>query len=226
LRIHRPLWHEGILLLPQLFQQQEAEQAWQHHQLAALASPFPWGVSALALDPLALSQGQVRLEQLAGRFPDGTAFDTRISAQLPPARHLDALDNASDSITLWLALPLLNPLGNNLHQGEVRPEETPRRYRQQFAQVPDHMGEQEDELAVEQLNLLLKFDGEALDGMSKLPLARLQRNAQGRFEQDPGFIPPLLCCSASPLLQQRLQQLSRKADRFFYVRKTRAASRN
>jgi type VI secretion system protein ImpJ len=157
LRIHRPLWHEGILLLPQLFQQQEAEQAWQHHQLAALASPFPWGVSALALDPLALSQGQVRLEQLAGRFPDGTAFDTRISAQLPPARHLDALDNASDSITLWLALPLLNPLGNNLHQGEVRPEETPRRYRQQFAQVPDHMGEQEDELAVEQLNGLLRL---------------------------------------------------------------------
>jgi hypothetical protein len=58
------------------------------------------------------------------------------------------------------------------------------------------MGEQEDELAVEQLNLLLKFDGEALDGMSKLPLARLQRNAQGRFEQDAGFIRP--CCAAVP----------------------------
>lgn len=208
MRIHKPLWHEGILLLPQLFQQQEAQHAWQQQQLAALASPFPWGLSTLALDPLALEQGQVRLQQLAGRFPDGTAFDTRISGQPPAARHLDILSHTTDSVTLWLTLPLLNPLGNNLHQGEVRPEETPRRYRQQFAQVPDHMGEQEDELAVEQLNLLLKFDGEALDGMSKLPLARLQHNAQGRFEQDFGFIPPLLCCSASPLLQQRLQLLA------------------
>jgi type VI secretion system protein ImpJ len=120
LRIHKPLWHEGILLLPQLFQQQEAQQAWQQQQLAALASPFPWGLSTLALDPLALEQGQVRLQQLAGRFPDGTAFDTRISGQTPAARHLDTLSHTTDSVTLWLTLPLLNPLGNNLHQGEVR----------------------------------------------------------------------------------------------------------
>ncbi|WP_287877471.1 type VI secretion system baseplate subunit TssK [Aquitalea sp.] len=208
MRIHKPLWHEGILLLPQLFQQQETMQAAQRQQLAELASPFPWGLSAILLDERALDQGQVRLDSLAGIFPDGSAFDQRLSGHMPSPRHLDELPATLDSVTVWLALPALNPMGNNLHLGSVGPADIPRRYRQSFARVADHMGEQEDELAVEQLNLLLKFDGESLDGMSKLPLARLQRNAQNRFVSDPDFIPPLLCCHALPALQNRLQQLS------------------
>lgn len=208
MRIHKPLWRDGILLLPQLFQQHEAWQAALHRQTAELASPFPWGICAMQLDLVALKQGQVRLEQLAGLLPDGTPFDMHISAQQAPVRHLADLPAHQQVTTLWLAVPQLNPLGNNLHMAPAQPGDLPRRYLQTFSHIADHMGEQEDELAVEQLNLLLKFEEESRDGMSCLPIARLHRNAQGSFEADTSFMPPLLCCAASPQLQARLERLA------------------
>lgn len=208
MRIHKPLWRDGILLLPQLFQQQEAWHAALRWQTAELASPFPWGIATMQLDLLALKQGQARLEQLAGLLPDGTPFDMHVSAQQAAARHLADLPAQLQATTLWLVVPQLNPLGNNLHLAAPQPGDLPRRYLQAFTHIADHMGEQEDELAVERLNLQLKFDHESRDGMSCLPIARLHRNAQGSFETDASFIPPLLRCAASAHLHGRLERLA------------------
>lgn len=208
MRIHKPLWHDGILLLPQLFQQQETFHSAQMLQAVQLACPYPWGVSIADLDKAALQQGLVKLENLVGIWPDGTTLDSRHSGYLPPARHTADLPADLEATTLRLAVPLLNPLGNNLQESEPQPGDIPRRYLKSFARIADQMGELEDELAVEKMNFLFKFDGEPCDGMATLPIARLIRNTQGLFEVDAGFIPPLLHCSASPALLARLARLA------------------
>ena len=50
MKIYRPLWNEGALLSPQQFQQQSDWETFRSTGVAALASPFAWGVERVELD--------------------------------------------------------------------------------------------------------------------------------------------------------------------------------
>jgi type VI secretion system protein ImpJ len=64
-------WHEGMLLSPQHFQQaaMRDEMLLQYHVQAA--SPFPWGVRQLRVDPMSLPDGTYRIVELEAVMPDG-----------------------------------------------------------------------------------------------------------------------------------------------------------
>ena len=70
-------WHEGMLLAPQHFQQAHEHVysllAYQAKQL----TPFSWGVSDVALDPMALVGGLLRITAFEALMPDGlcVSFD-------------------------------------------------------------------------------------------------------------------------------------------------------
>jgi len=65
-------WHEGMLLMPQHFQQlAQRGDAVAAHGLA-FATPHPWGVTRLTIDRSRLLNGVFRIDELEAVLPDGT----------------------------------------------------------------------------------------------------------------------------------------------------------
>lgn len=120
-RVPLPIqWHEGMLLSPHHFQQQDLR--WDSlllHQSADLA-PFPWGVLELSFDEGALKDGILRVLELRGRFPDGLAFhysaneDPELAAPLAP--HLERL--SAQPLPVHVAVCGVRP-GQSLLGGEL-----------------------------------------------------------------------------------------------------------
>jgi type VI secretion system protein ImpJ len=87
------LWHEGMLLAPQHFQQSTLRgEELLHYRLSA-AAPFAWGVRRLQVDRQQLVDGVFRLTQLEAVLPDGTV------AAIDPERPLEIplTDNEEDA---------------------------------------------------------------------------------------------------------------------------------
>ena len=64
-------WHEGLLLTPQHFQQQQLRaEALLAYQLMNV-HPYHWGVRELEIEPAALAEGVIRIERLEAVMPDG-----------------------------------------------------------------------------------------------------------------------------------------------------------
>lgn len=106
----RIVWHEGMLLAPQHFQQSEARVdaliAW--HALAA--NPFGWGVRSLEIDTALLPAARFRVLSLEAILPDGTAVQysaedaSHGALELDLAPHAEAL--AAGPLDIYLTLPL------------------------------------------------------------------------------------------------------------------------
>ncbi len=78
-------WHEGMLLTPQHFQQLSQRQEMLAGYLSRSASPHPWGVRTLRIDPALLVNGTFRVDLVEAVMPDGLA----LRHPLPGGRHLE-----------------------------------------------------------------------------------------------------------------------------------------
>jgi type VI secretion system protein ImpJ len=208
MRLQKPLWHEGVILTPQHFQQQEQWLAFSQRQLAALALAEPWGVLSVDVDEEALNAGRFQLTRLAVRLPDGTPIDTSVADVLPTARDLST--DVPPGVSTWLvyvALPLLRADGNNCRFSDA-PASLPSRYRREFAEVVDQNGSGVEELSVERHALRLAFEFEVRDHDAACPVARLKRGVHGRFQLDDTYVPPCLFLSAHAKHMDRVKRVA------------------
>lgn len=200
------MWYEGMFMLPQHFQYQDAFH--QHHQAQATqrATPFYWGVQVLEVDSDALAEGRLQLTRLKLVFPDGTAFDAPQHDLLPPARDLNALFK-EQHLKVYVALRLPQLAGAN-YQNEPGVLQSPRRFCKRFDALPDlNEGSLDNEITRLRLNAVLLIEGDALDGYTAFPILRLTRDTTGGFRSDDQFIPPTLHLGAhpaTPLIGRRL----------------------
>ena len=208
MRAQKPLWHEGLILTPQHFQQQEQWLRFTHGQLAALALAEPWGVLGVDVDEEALNASRFKLTRLAVRLPDGTPIDTSVADVLPPARDL-ARDISADvrSVLVYAALPLLHADGGNCRFDDA-PSPRPRRYFREFAEVADQNGRGVEELSVERHALRLLFDFESMADDVACPIARLTRGVHGWFQLDATYVPPCMFLSAHLRHQERVARIA------------------
>jgi type VI secretion system protein ImpJ len=201
-------WAEGVLLLPQHFQQLD-----RYHEgllgarLQAL-EPASWGALRIELDLRALQQGLVALTAFEGILPDGTPLNLEQASgsRLPTARavaqHFPAAQHA---LAVYLAMPLERSGINNYGS-----EADALRYalsQQRLCDAARDDRHAEVQLAVPNLRLL--FGDESRSGCSALQIAELVRDAQGELALSPTFVPTSLRISASPVLVARLEQLLR-----------------
>ena len=115
MRIDKPLWHDGLILSQQHFQQQDRWTDFVHRQFASAAIAEPWGTWGVGIDEQALASQRLKLSELKLRFPDGTLVDTSVSDALPPARDLSqGLSAEVQTVVVLAALPLMNATGSNL----------------------------------------------------------------------------------------------------------------
>ncbi|MGB9096815.1 type VI secretion system baseplate subunit TssK [Erwinia sp.] len=210
MKIYRPLWNEGALLSPQQFQQQSAWESFTNAGIAALTSPSPWGVEQLELDELQLASGRVLVQKLRVWFPGGTLVDTQHCDLVPTPRDVSSdVASGMDSVTLLLALPLMQPGGGNANVDGIVAER-PQRFREEWVNVQDVFGPEHESMAVARFNLAIRFQHESNDAWESCPLCRLIRNGQGGWQIDPEFIPPLVLFSSCQALHERLVLLNRQ----------------
>lgn len=210
MKIHRPLWNEGALLSPQQFQQQSAWESFRSAGVSALATAFPWGIEKVEIDESLLSAGLIQISRLRLWLADGTLIDTQHSDMPPAPRELvSALLENTDMVTVVLALPLMQPGVANVQQGAMT-SDRPLRYREEWMNVQDAFGSDDESMAVACFNVAVRFEHENNEFWQTCPVARLVRNPQGGWRQDVAFIPPVALFSASAVLCERLVLLNRQ----------------
>lgn len=210
MKIYRPLWNEGALLSPQQFQQQAQWEAFTNQGVSGLSSPFTWGVEKVELDESLLSSGRLQVHQLRVWLPDGTLVDTQVSDVAPEPRELNSTElSQTDSLVLMLALPLLQSGIVNVQKKGAFSERA-LRYQEEWVNVPDVFGQDDESMAVARFNIAIRFQHENNDAWQTCPIARLIRDGQGGWIIDRKFIPPMTQFSASRELQERLALLNRQ----------------
>ncbi len=185
------LWKKGLMLSPQHLQVQDRyfeEQL--EFRLGSLAK-FPWGFSTLRVDAEALEGGTLSIPAAAGIFEDGLLFEFPETDAAPDSRLLeDYWGPDQTSMVAYLAVPQYRPGDRNVSADTGG---TRTRFSSEVAYRRDeNTGLAERPVEVARKNLRLLVEGESLEGMSALPVARIRRDGAGACTLDPTFIPPLL----------------------------------
>jgi type VI secretion system protein ImpJ len=208
MRIDKPLWHEGLILTQQHFQQQERWAEFSLRQLASTALIEPWGTLGVEIDEEALAAGRLKLTRLQLRFPDGTPFDTTVADALPPARELmPGLPADLQNVVVLAALALPDANGNNCRFNETSLAR-PRRAFREFVRVTDQNGAGEAEIAAERYAVRLLFDFEPCADDTVCAFARLTRTGSGQFRLDHRYVPPCLTLASHSLHIERINRLA------------------
>ncbi len=208
MRIDKPLWHEGLILTQQHFQQQDRWGGFAMQQLASAALAEPWGTLGVEVDEEALATGRLKLARLKLRFQDGTPIDTTVADTLPPARDLtQGIPAELQSLIVLAALALPDANGNNCRFDEATLPRPRRAYRE-FVKVTDQNGSGESEIAVERHAVRLLFDFESHADDTVCAIARLTRSTSGQFQVDHRFVPPCLTLASHALHIERINRLA------------------
>lgn len=203
MKTEQPLWGRGVLISPQHFQQQAAYAAWTMECIAQMGLSHPWGIIASSFETEMLRLGRLQARHLHLRFQDGTLIDTNNADALPPAL---PLDDAAHNAIVVLALPLMRANGGNcLKPDQVA--ERPVRYRQRWRDIRNLFGDDNQQIAIMQAELTLRFAHQDNSDYLTCPVARLQQDSQGNWTLDDAFLPPLLTISSSRWLVAHLDQL-------------------
>jgi type VI secretion system protein ImpJ len=181
------LWHEGMLLAPQHFQQSALRGEELLHYRLHLASPFAWGVRRLQVDRRLLAEGTFRVTELEAVLPDGTVATVRADRDRPLETSVSAYeeDARRGALTVHLAVPAARS------EGEPFAGQLQRYDRVEGAPVPDD-NTGDGEIAIPRLRprLTLLAGATAPDKYASLPLARVGFR-DGAFVPT-GFVPPLM----------------------------------
>lgn len=210
------LWGEGLALLPQHFQQQDAHHEARLRERAATLHPYAWGIHQVLFDTQGLATGRLRAMRLSAVFPDGESYSAPGHDLLPEPLSLAHLPVGVQVTTIHLALPLWREHGANHAPGGT----TPARFAS-FARATADLYSDTDEADIMFLHKSPRLitDAEPRDAFVTLPVARVQRTASGEFEFDEHFVPPFLCLAAAPpvLLQLRrlLDAMQAKTDALY-----------
>ncbi|MCY1033891.1 type VI secretion system baseplate subunit TssK [Corallococcus sp. BB11-1] len=217
---HAVQWHEGMLLVPQHFQQQALRNEAQLHYHLRQVSPFHWGVKRLAYDRGILeNKGVFRVGVLEAVMPDGLAvgFDPAIHGRLElelDATHKAALAQGPQCIYLVL-------LGDK--RGATGSEGLSSRYQGvQSAPLYDNGGGELPQ-RIEQLVPWLRLHfGRPRDVDCALPLVELSRRVEGAPFSVSDYVAPRLdvpvdstlgklCGEVSGRLCKKIDYLGREA---------------
>ncbi|RBO81900.1 type VI secretion system baseplate subunit TssK [Marinomonas aquiplantarum] len=214
-------WHEGMLLSPQHFQQDNQYWEAQLQHLTLTSQPYRWGVVSMSLDESQLLEGVICLQSLHAIMPDGLqiAYDVRYDQPLLIDLNDVAQWDANECVKIQLTVPIRTP-GAASQSADI----------QRFSVIEsepakdDNTGE--GELAMQRLMPILSL--QASHDISAqyiaMPLFEVTKQDGAHF-QITAFCPPMLGIGADAFLtsddnQQGRQPLQKKLQQLaFNMRK-------
>ena len=177
---------------------------------------YGWGLRELAIEPDALANHRFVVRTLRARLPDGSAVAVPEDGLLPALDLKTALE-AGPSVTVFLALPVVN-LGKANVPAEGS-DEAPRYLLQTQELEDENTGVNPQKIQVRALNLRLLTSQQDHAGFEVLPIARLEKSPgpEGGPELDLSYIPPVLACDAwkplqADVLQSVCDRIGKKID--------------
>lgn len=227
------LWHEGMLLTPQHFQQHDIHvQRQLRHQMEQL-QPHYWGLMHLQYSAARLQEGVLHIERLRAVLPDGLIVSTDEEACLEPGGPTplsldltqEALLLAKGRVRIYLTVPF-RAAGSASDQASVRRFDS----WQGPVSVDENTGE--DPLAVLRLRprVTLVAGQAPPKNAVAMPLLEIRREVNGQLVLS-SYHPPLLQLGASRFLGKRslqsnlerlLDSLRRKAVRLASMKGNRS----
>lgn len=206
-------WYEGMLLMPQHFQQADQLQNHLLNYNFSLMSPYHWGVVSCAVDPAQLVNGLFRILSLEAILPDGTVV---FFPHAPDdVLELDLTSLAKDiqevPLKIYLALP-------ESHQGESNEEGALPRYDsvENTLVVDQNTGETPLSVACLKPRIQLTAARTPPARYVCLPLAEIEMRTN-TFAQT-SYLPPQLCIGLqSPLGEVCLHLVRRIRDKISYL---------
>ncbi len=225
-QLSRVVWWEGMYLAPHHFQAQSRYFEDAIRFVSEALNDCSYGLTGIALDEEALTNGTVSIVHARGIMPDGTAFHMPESDPLPQPRDVaSVISPASNILTVLLALPARVQNGVNT---SLTAEAAPNGHRYIAESHPLHddtTGQDEKPVRIGRKNLRLVFETEitAEQHLITLPIARVMRSGSGKFVFDPSFIAPTLQIGAScrlmsllgpmiELMEEKVSALTRAAE--------------
>ncbi|BFM48695.1 type VI secretion system baseplate subunit TssK [Marinomonas sp. THO17] len=200
-------WHEGMLLSPQHFQQDQIYWEAQLQHLSLHLQPYRWGIVSLRLDESRLLDGVIYVQSLQAIMPDGlwVEYDVRDDAPLMLDLQQVSQWDRQDCVKIKLTVPIRMP-GAASQSADI----------QRFSVVEsapakdDNTGE--GELALQRLQPILSL--QASQDVSaqyiSMPLFEVAKQDGAHF-QVTDYCPPMLGIAADAFLTSEDNQQSRSA---------------
>jgi type VI secretion system protein ImpJ len=222
----RVVWREGDLLAPQQFQQLQRSFEYLVAERFRLSQGFDWGLAKLVLDDAAIRNGSVRLISARGVLPpEGVPFRIDEEDPAPPARSVEGHLRAGEQSTLvHLGVAALNSdraavadeangVMPVVADDERRPQ--PARYTARLVDLPDeNTAGDRRKIAVARRNVQLLFADEmrSIGEYDAIPIAEIERVAEGGFRYKEDFVPPAVAIGSSRWLVERLTDLKTRLE--------------
>jgi type VI secretion system protein ImpJ len=209
-------WNDGMFLRPHHFQ--VAERYAQHlaQRNEQWGMHYGWGLREIDIDLDALANHRFAVRSLRARLRDGAAVSVPEDGLLP-SLDLKAALEAEASVTVFLAVPVLN-LGKPNVPAEGSNED-PRFLIQTQELEDENTGVNPQKILVRSLNLKLLTSGQDQTGFEALPIARLEKSQgpEGGPQLDLAYIPPVIACDAwrplqADILQSLCDRIGKKID--------------
>ncbi|MCR9244801.1 MAG: type VI secretion system baseplate subunit TssK [bacterium] len=213
----RVVWDEGMLLVPQHFQQWSRFLEAEMRRRAAIALPFASGLGSLDVDPTAVEAGEFAVTRLQGVLPSGFQFDAPSPDPLPaPRRFADLFDPKMERLGVHLAMPTLRSGGLAISDDGVDGNRPTPFLRRLTRTVDEARPGVERPIATAVPNLQIRFEGEVLDDYDTLQIAAVERTETGAFRVADSFVPTCLRISAAPallgILRRTLEILAARSE--------------
>lgn len=206
-------WYEGMLLMPQHFQQADQLQRHLLNYNLSLISPYHWGVVNFALDPSQLVNGLFRVLSLEAILPDGTVvfFPHRPEDVLELDLTEFTNEIQKEPLKIYLALPESH-LGESYEDGSL-----PRYDSVETSMVVDqNTGESPVSIACLKPRIQLIAGRTPPARYVSLPLAEIEMRAN-TFAKTP-YIPPQFFVSLQSALGEIcLHLVQRIRDKIAYL---------
>jgi len=197
------VWSEGLFLRPHHFQQNDRYLENLLENRVRQVTPYPWGFSVLEIDRDLAQQSKIGLRRAVGVMPDGTPFAMPDNSPLPAA--IEVPENAAGQIA-WLSLPLASA---NTREVEDTLNGSASRFIPSTEMLIDSTASLriEEEIDVAHPRLTLELRRTAKAGFVGLALGRILEVRDRAILFDEKFAPPVLICSAYPVIEGWLDRV-------------------
>ncbi len=205
----KPLWTEGLFIMPQHFQEADRyHERYVDMRLHGLAN-YPWGLRSVSIDERALAGGTLRVLVAHGIFSDGAVFTIgdggedaveprALEGQFPPS--LPELD-------VYLAQPVERDAAANVAGDGTRPAPNVRYVPESMTVHDTTTGRSEATVIWARSHLRVVMGNEPREGLETLRIAKVVRDAAGGFILKRTYVPPSVHIGGNPYLREELRRL-------------------
>ncbi|HEX3020581.1 MAG TPA: type VI secretion system baseplate subunit TssK [Chitinispirillaceae bacterium] len=200
------IWKDGLFVLPQHFQQFERYILDMVLQSKAVSFPYIYGFASCSIDVKLLNKGKFALTEAHGIMPDGTPFSVPLKNAVPSIRSVEEyFGHQKTYLDVYLSLPMVQA-GRPICSDNTAAIDT--RYKTEVETIIDEIsGSISEEIEIGKCNFSIRFEGESLDAVSSLRIARLKRTVNEGIIIDESVSPTIICIGASSIYLKKLGAL-------------------